>query len=423
MSGGSLLQLVSLGARDISTMRHRNISHDYNTYVSETNCNPMRLSRDADVIVPEFLELTFNNPEINNLDDVKKLILVMSIGGSIIQQFPLNLLMGLNEPIICDGKMYINLCFNMLFGDIKAIGLSYHDVIFQFANNDAINCILRYGIVAKLSFIDTDERRQVARNTHEEFIQQISVFEHADGLNDTSNRYNLTLPFIHFSKGFFIDCTNVDNLNNIKLTFNSQERFNLNRFLIRTKCKKINQNILYLPFNYDKDYSDRSSSSYEGTPDLSRIDNVRLILSFDNPVGNIKIYNLYSNVYRQMGGMGGLAFVSDFGRLNIDVSNHNYNREGISREGTTIEYTGPTYKQIMDMDASSCPILYEVIKVGGRYMTCNQCNNHFSEEAIKQWLEPRRIFQRTCPLCREEWTNYEIYINAQPEISETDPLL
>lgn len=421
MPSGALMQLVAVGAGDIRQI-NRNIAHDYKIYQSNTS-NYISLSRDSDIIVPEYLELTFSNSERNNLDDVKKLVLNMSIGGTIIEQFPLSLLINLNEPIVCDEKMYINLCFDMLFGNIKLIGLQYHDVMFQFTNNDVISCISRWGLVCKLTFLDTEERRQTAQNSHEEFIQQISFINVMADINDasqTSNVYELkNLPFVHFTKGIFIECNDVDNLNNIFLQFNEVERFNLNRFLVRTKCKKINQNVLYFPFNYDKEYSDRSNNSYEGAPNFSRLDNITLRLNFDNPINNVKIYNLHKNMYMQRTGMGGLSFSPDFCSSNIDLRNYPFTRQvrvvsgqGLTT-GTTIVYTGPTNKPIILIDVSNCPIICEEIGQGGKYMTCTQCNNNFNETAIKQWLESRRPTQRTCPLCRVQWSNYEIYINGE----------
>lgn len=351
----------------------------------------------------------------------------MFIGGELIQQFPLSLLINLNEPIMCDGKMYINLCFDMLFGGIKLIGLQFNNVSVEFKNDNALSCIARYGIVSKLTYLDTEERRYVAQSAYDEVIQQISFINVMTDLNDAtqmSNIYDLNLQFNHISKGFFIECNNIDNLNNINLKFNNHERFNLNRFLVRTKCKKINQNLLYFPFNCEKEYSDRTSESYEGAANLTRFDIVKLILSFDEPINNVKIYSLNSNIYRQMGGMGALTFANIFWEDNIDLSNNSLRRpqpesRPVSMIIPTLLYTGPTIKPIQITEASHCPILCQTIVTGGRYMSCHQCKNNFSETALKQWLEGRRLLQITCPLCRVQWTNFEIYVNGNIEEENT----
>ena len=432
MPNGALMQLVAQGNQN-NAMRLRNIAHDYHTYESE-GLNPIVIERIADIVVPEHLELHFSDPNRDNLQDVKKLILRMEIGGQIMQQFPLSLLLNLNEPIICDGKMYINLCFDMLFGQLKLIALQYHEVRFKFLQDDDLNCISRYGIVSKLTYLDWEERRNVAQNSSEDVIQQFSFIDVKTDINDSSQSsdiYELRhLPFYNVSKGFFIECDNVDNLNNIFLKFNGTDRFNLNRFLIRTKCKKITQNLLYFPFNYEKTYSERTLQSFEGSANLSRIDTISMTLKFNTAINNVKIYCLQSNIFRQTGGMGGLAYSVDLCNSIYDLRNNQLTiPELVSRAaifsatpmqpirpqtvGTTIVYTGPTMKPIISEDASNCPILCEPIGAGGKYMCCNQCNNNFSEEALKQWLESKRPHQRTCPLCRVQWSNFEIYINSE----------
>ena len=426
MPGGGLMQLVATGTQN-EALRLRNVAYEYNTYQAN-GVQSLSITRFADIVNLEYLELTFSNSERNNLEDVKHLVLNMFIGGQLIQQFPLSLLINLNEPIMCDGKMYINLSFDMLFGGIKLIGLQYREVRVEFKNDNALGCISSYGIVSKLTYLDIEERRNLAQNSSDEIIQQLSFIHVMTDLNDVtqrSNVYDVCLPFTNISKGFFIECNNVDNLNNINLKFNIQDRFNLNRFLVRTKCKKINENLLYFPFNYDKEYSDRSAGSYEGAANLSRLDTVKLKLDFDNPINNVKIYCLNSNIYRQQNGICELVFSGELFSNTYDLRNNALRILPLPQQmlnshptstrpltvGTTIVYAGPTNKPITVTDASNCPILYEQIGVGEKYMSCSQCNNNFSELAIKEWLESRRPDQRTCPLCRVPWSNFEIYIN------------
>jgi hypothetical protein len=427
MSHGPLTQLVAQGNQN-SVIRNRNVAYNYHTYESQ-GLNPIVIERNADILVPEYLELQFSDLNRDNLQDVKLLILHMKIGDQIIEQFPLSLLVNLNEPIVCDGKMYINLCFDMLFGQLKLIGLSYYDVKFEFSQENNINCISGYGIVSKITYLDHEERRDVAQNPCEDIIQQISFIDVKTDINDSSqlsNIYELRhLPFSNISKGFFIECDNVDNLNNIFLKFNRGVRFDLNRFLIRTKCKKINQSLLYFPFNYDKDFTERTVQSYEGSANLSRIDSIYLKLTFDTAINNVKIYSLQSNIYRQMGGMGGLALSSELCSNTYDlrnnlleisqglvyVSNADYDSRNPMLETIGITYGQPVNKPILEADISICPISHELIVEGAKYMKCHQCVNNFSEEALKQWLERKRPNQRTCPVCRVLWSNFEIYIN------------
>jgi hypothetical protein len=423
---GALMQLVAQGNQN-TMMGIRNVAYEYHTYESQ-GLSHIIIERRADIIIPEYLELHFSDPNRFNIQDIKKLVLNMEIGGQKIQQFPLSLLVNLNEPILCDGKLYINLCFDILFGELKVIGLQWHEVSFYFSRDNDLSCISRYGIVSKLTYLDTEERRNMASNSQQEIIQQISYVNVKTDINDpsqTSDSYTIRLPFDNISKGFFIECENVDNVNNIFLRFNNSDRFNFNRFLIRTKCKKINQNLLYFPFNYGKEFTERSSQSFEGSPNFSRIDSISLTLKFDTAINNVKIYSLQSNIYRQMGGMGGLSYSSSLCNDTVDlrnnvlerpqnptyISNADYDARNPT-VGTSIIYSEPIIKPILEVDASNCPIVCEQIAVGEKYMSCHQCVNNFSEQALKQWLESRRPSQRTCPACRVQWSNFEIYINS-----------
>ena len=236
-----------------------NIAHEYIIYESEGPRHFLSIKKESDIIVPEYLELQFSDLNRDNLQDIKKLVLIMEIGGNKVQQFPLSLFMNLNEPIICDSKMYINLCFDMLFGKINLIGLEYHEVKFGFSrplyNNNELNCLSRFGIVCKQTYVDATERRLLVTNYSESFIQQLSFINVKTDVNQTSDIFHVRLPFSYISKGFFIECENVDHLNYINLQFNYVDRFNLNRFLIRSKCRKINQYLLYFHFNKNNMYN------------------------------------------------------------------------------------------------------------------------------------------------------------------------
>ena len=399
MLSATMLQVDSASQDLLSKdLNIRNIACNYHTFVSNIN-NRINIVRrghleNGDIIIPEYLELTFNDLNRDNLVDVKKLVLIMKIGGRKIEQFPIGLLINFNEPIICDDKMYINLCFDMLFVDIKLCGLYLNDISFDFVicNNESLNYISTFGIVVKQTFLSADEILSFNKPS-EKIIQQISIIDVKYA--STTNIFQLNrLPFLLISKGFFIECENINNLNNILLKLNNLERFNYNQFLLQTKCKKITQNLLYFPFNYDKNYTDRTKESYEGGINFLSIENISLTLKFNIPVKDIKIYSLNSNLYRQMSQMGGLAVDDILWYEIID----------------TIRYNELCIKLIENI---FCPITHEIINVGDKYMLCNQCKNIFDEYALQKWLYIKTNKERNCPLCRTPWTNFNIYINGE----------
>lgn len=275
------------------------------TYISPNNCEIM-LERNADIITPEYLELSFVDSTIDNLSNVKNLVFNMSIGGVLIQQFPLGLLINLDQPNIVDNKMYINLNFNILFGEIKILGLKYHDVFFYFDKCESLKCISSYGIHCKLTYLHGNEKLDLVTTEYTLPIQQLSVL---NVKSENSTRYDISyLPFYHISKGFFIECDDVNNISDIKLTLDNNEKFTINKTELETKCIKFSQNILYFPFNYEKQYTDISEESFEGGINFSKINKTDLLINFDTPTNNVKIYNLHANTYRQLGGTGGTLF-------------------------------------------------------------------------------------------------------------------
>lgn len=337
----ALTQLIAYGKQN-EELELRHIANDYHTY-STKYPTPIIIARDGDIVYVDFLELSFLNQDIVNLNDVRKLILTMTVGGIKFQQFPISLLIDLHEPIMSEGKMYINLCFDMFFKDFKIVRLMRGvNVSFQLNQNEIIS---DYGILTTNTYLDSDIRQEMAELCRKELIQQISFVEIKVDLNDethTSDTFDLcNLPFYSISKGFFIQCDDVNNLNNIRLAFDECERFNLNRFLIMTKCKKINCNLLYLPFNFEKKYSEITIESFEGSPNFSHINKISLKLKFNTAINNVKVYCLHSNIFYTSTGMGGLKYDVDLCNGIYDLRNNTL--------GTT-NYTVPTIESIINED-------------------------------------------------------------------------
>ena len=77
---------------------------------------------------------------------------------------------------------------------------------------------------------------------------------------------------------------------------------------------------------------------------------------------------------------------------------------------------GNTIYRLVDPERTTCNISHEEILSNQRYMTCSSCSNNFNEPSIRQWLGQNVGNRRTCPTCREVWTNYNVYVNAVGEI-------
>jgi hypothetical protein len=145
--------------------------------------------------------------------------------------------------------------------------------------------------------------------------------------------------------------------------------------------------------------------------------NAELIDLSGNYIINDRIRHIYSNT---------TSFFNHVTPVNGQVSGNYINalRSGftgpgpdypvINNNSTINNHTIPNgllrYRSI-NPDRITCNITHEDIGVDIRYMTCTNCENNFLESAIKQWLRQHAGNSRTCPTCREVWTNFDIYIN------------
>jgi hypothetical protein len=77
---------------------------------------------------------------------------------------------------------------------------------------------------------------------------------------------------------------------------------------------------------------------------------------------------------------------------------------------------GSIHYRIINSDRITCNITHDDIITYQRYMTCSNCENNYVEGAIKIWLSQRTGNLRTCPTCREVWTNFDVYINSNNEL-------
>lgn len=420
----SIIQLVAQGLQDVIYNIPRNLAIEY--FTEDFVNNSFVMSRSCDTKLPEYLEIDLSpNITINDFKTIcHKVCFEMTIGGSKILSIPLRFMMQLKNYEICDNKIYITIPFEMFCSEIKLICLQYHEVRFTLTNIE--NNFTSYKLISKGIYYDTNIRRNMAENEHSEIIQQLTSTE-LNSINPR-NEFYYRIPFNGIHKGFYIECENVDEINEISFKLNSQDRFIYNRFLIRRKCIKIHQKLIYLPLNFDKSQQDRTREGFEGSLNLSRIYMAKFNIKLDNVHSRICIYGLGSNILRYSSGMAGFTFSY--------YSSHDYeeyNEAGnytIPQQNSYLNFITDVssniieniiYKLITNNDKLICCISQEDISVNARYMCCVQCNNNYIEEFIKSWFR-QRPYNKKCPMCRENWSDFNIYINGEePESEVLDP--
>lgn len=274
------------------------------------------------------------------------------------------------------------------------------------------------------------------------------------------------------TKGLLIQCS-LANLISIKFYLNNLLRFDYDPYLISTACIKLSNNLLYMPFNDETDFLNRDIDSFYGSINLSRLQNSILFLQFDQDQDHVVIHNVYLNYLRQNSGLSGLGIdyrptftentINDHpiqpivgippnsnmldmsGNYIINSSNMrdmsgnyiinnpssgrtgpNYHNTGSSATTGTSGDTGPPSSiqihypipngaiiyQPINPERNICNITHDEIAVNQRYMSCSNCQIHFLETALKRWFSPRIPSTRTCPTCREVWTNFNVYVNS-----------
>jgi hypothetical protein len=79
----------------------------------------------------------------------------------------------------------------------------------------------------------------------------------------------------------------------------------------------------------------------------------------------------------------------------------------------------PIYRQITNNDKITCSITQCEIVINERYMNCVQCSNNYMEESIKNWFV-HRPHRKSCPMCRTNWSDFNVYINGHNEEENDD---
>ncbi len=424
----------------------------------------LELTREYDAYDPQYIVINlFSNVNHDRLltdaeltNNVCQLFysvrLVLQISEQTVLQLPFSLLHELKPAEIFDNKIYIRIPFLSLFDKISVRSLYNSSVNFVVQSSHEIsNYAESFSIMTKVYMHNNEENQRLIINDNCKLISQISTLYVANSPSVSNNRdFQINTSVLNgLTKGFLIQCC-IQELTSIKFYINNLLRFEYNRFLILTACVKISDNLLYMPFNNHTNFEEIGFHTFSGAINLSRLENSTLCLLFSRDQPKVVIHNVYENNLRCQNGLGGLltnnfpAFIEsntthhpiipiigrppnagmlDMSGNYIANNTNNYNNPiNISSNTgatgpsvTTVEYpipNGMILYLVINTDRSMCNISHEEILGGQRYMTCYSCNNNFLENAIKQWLRYRNGNLRTCPTCREVWTNFNVYINS-----------
>ena len=371
-----------------NNLPYLNYTTDYVTEYFENGT--LHIIRNRDVKIPDFLQFEtiqqLNIEEFNNL--IKNIYFEFYIGGRIIFEIPLRFMIHLKETEFYDNKFHIKIPFKMFCDEINLIVLRQHRAEIKLKNIET-NMFLFYSLTS-LGIIYNNYGIQ---NRHdfliEQIIQELNILE----ITQHSENISFNFEFDGYHKGFFIECNNVDEINEIIFKANNYVRFEYDKYLIKSKCIKISQKLLYLPLNFDKSYLDITNSGFDGSFNLSRTDTLKMIINFNIMQVNICFYGIGTNILIYQGGMGGLRTERKrFTHTNLDLQQQSIINKKI------------------DENKKYCAITFEDILDNMKYINCIICKNNFNEKALTQWFQ-HNSHKKTCPYCRSIWKDFNIYVN------------
>ena len=462
---GMVSQILSNTISNLVDMSFNNINNcAFGTNVLDfPESNILRLPRDFDGYCPQTLVIHLHpgqNPLLIDSEYINMVCnlfsnihLVMQISGNPILQFPFSFLHALKPAVKYGNKIYLSIPFQQLFDKIDMNILRYSNVDFFIEHSHELsNYSHHFSLISKVYIEDETERHNITNNAYNgrKFIQQMGSLCITVPYNSSVSKRSfhfLTSVLFGQTKGLLIQ-GNIFELTSIKFYVNNILRFDYDSFLISTACTKLSENLIYMPFNERHHFLESGINTFAGSINLSRLQSSSISLQFSSDQSNFTIHNIYSNYFCYRNGVGTLhldgrpVFINtpaNFLSLVEPINNSPTlpdisinarratvatvtNNSVFSETGTVVNNeleepgyyipTGQQIYQLINPERNICNISHDEIGRGRFYMTCSNCYNNFLESNIKQWLRRRTFNSRTCPTCREIWSNYNIYFNS-----------
>lgn len=390
---GALMHLVAVGAENVYFPLQSSLEMVDIALTFGIN----QIPRSCDII--KFKHIAFTSPIEMSINEFKNIVknyeIELVIGGSCMNKLQFDFLCELNPVEQIGNTFCVIYPDDYTTNGIDLVSLQYHAVILHVIGENTPN--FQLDLFAEYEFLQTEQRQRLITNAHEKIIQQIRLC----GTGRVEQSMEIRLNADHPTKGFFIvGC--IDNITNISLQLNDQQRLNYTRAMINLYCFKISNNLLYLSFSNLNDYAQTNVESFAHALNFSRIDTIKMTLCINNVTNDeIKIYNVCGNILRYGSGMAGIAYAG-YNHLIATtpyVPIPNRPRENLNTPTFTTQY------RAIEPDKTNCPITQ--CDIDEYYCRCNTCNNNFDFDAIYAWVVTNR--KTNCPLCRSIWTNYVKY--------------
>ncbi len=370
--------------------------YEYENFVNQNNNFKLDVARTGDISKHTHLIFESNITDINEFKNkIKNNNITLEIGGTTIYQMKLDFLMNFND-ITYENYKFILKIPDFLNMNLYHCLLPYNIIryIINYNNNDNQN-IEKITLFGKKISLSTEEKNKLVNNLHDENYQ--ILYSNYSSINTNSNQINIKLMFDNLIKGYFIQ-GNINELDELKIQFNGQIYNSYDKLTLSLISKKINENLIYIPFNDNFKYDDTNLNSFDGAVNHSRIDNVVLKFKFSNIQKNINIFGLSSNALRYRDNM----FASKYAQNNIFYEP--FDESKWIKKNKIIDITKNDH----------CLISYEEFTPNCEYCECGNCKNNFAADSILTCFEmttSKNNFK--CPMCITLWDPYVIYINKE----------
>lgn len=389
--------------------------------------------RNSDTIILDHLVFHFeDNVSMNDfMVFINNARFKLLFGHRIFWNLQLSLLANMEPPMRIGNKILIKLPFdilnkelNLLFG-LNIIGPSNQITYYVDNFNNQPNIQLtNISMLAKWVFYDSPARHKLTHEYHTDFIQHIQST--TAQVNNTTNLQIDLSEFKFPTKGYFIE-GNIDLIENIELKLHGHSRFNYNDILMSVYTKRINNNLLYIPFNGDlNNYKNPPIViDYIGATNHTMIENITFHIRFNGQYNylngtNIKIHCLSANEIQYCHNpTGNYDVITAHGFNDVQVINTNndhtvanplFNQK--NKQNTDLVWK--SMDKILDIEKNSiCPISLADFSSNDKYCVCLTCKCNFNYDAFMDYNSDNNTI-KNCPVCRSPWNNFTIYTNIDP---------
>lgn len=375
----------------------------------------------------DFVEvLSLNVKCVNPNEPIYFTSLQLHVGGSPCVFIPFVLVQNFSTlTIVGDTRVY-SFKFPMLGGKIPMCRLQFHLATIRYVCPYDPN-IVSVSVNFRGTVLDTQERNALLNaNSRLDVFQYYETVHVNNPTNATKFRMNARL--FNLCKGYIIEGP-VERLTRLCYSLNNNRLYDYSQAGLHTFGTKLNDRMLYLPFNMDAPLLSNRISSFHGGVNHNRIDDLQIYMELSEP-GTFNVHAVCANALRTQGSMGCAYFDSEEelmkGKPSAPVNPLPLSGPFLIEPTLAIRAgrappvpttTWAAEQKLIDPERNVCPILYDTIAAGAEYCTCAVCNNNFTAAALKHHLVTNS--RKNCPMCREPWMRWVVYTNSPTAVSST----